>query len=340
MAGALWPKKMKNNIPRPWQALHALTRDYPRMGRILDDFLSNREGLPDWPPYVLMPMGGWYAIASSHLAGGQLLGVDQASEVSRLAAIGAWRYSQGIYRIAPELLQALLDSPLEGTIPTDVLHCLPEWCLYIETPGMIWHGEALYGFWVHLEHDANDGHEELRLFLDAEGGFQAYPLHLGGDLGAAIEGFLTEARRHGAISAQTESDVRGDAEGLSRLLSLILYLCTDAPEIDDTRRPGSRPDHPRPKRVKSGWRLFPAQSPRIWTVGQELAAWLREPTQVSNSCPEGTGRTVRAHLRRAHWHGYWTGPRKGDSPQKFVLRWIHPLIAGGHRDKEAVDGDR
>lgn len=320
------------DIPRPLQALHALTRDYPMLGRMVDDFWARRgKDLHDWPPYILMPMGGWYAVASAHLAGGHLLDVDQAGEVARLSAIGSWRYSQGIYRISPELLQALLDSPLEGTIPTDVLHCLPEWCLYIETPGMVWHGEELYGFWVHLEHDANDGHEELRLLLDTEIGLLPYPLHLGGNLGAAIEGFLAEAHRHGADSMQSEIEISAEIDILSRLLSLILYLCTDAPEIDDTRRPGNRPAHPRPKRIKGGWRLFPAQSPRIWTVGKESAARLRQAAQISDSGPDGIGRTVRAHLRRAHWHGYWTGPRKGDSPQKFVLRWIHPLIAGGHR---------
>lgn len=150
---------MRSSLPRPVQALHALTRDYPALGRLVDDFLAGRgRDLPEWPPYVLMPMAGWYAIASHRLAGGGSIAREHGGEVSRLAAIGAWRYSQGIYRIAPELMQALLASPVEGTLPTQVLH----------------------------------------------------------------------------------------------------------------------------------------------------------------------------HLRRGHWHGYWTGPRKGEAPQKFILHWIHPLIAGGN----------
>ena len=34
--------------------------------------------------------------------------------------------------------------------------------------------------------------------------------------------------------------------------------------------------------------------------------------------------TVRAHVRRAHWHHYWTG--KGRT--ELVLRWIAPTLVG------------
>ena len=319
-----------NNPPqhRAVEALIKLTRDFQGLGKRLNSFLEDRgKGLPDWPPYVLLPVAGWYAIASEQLAQGGQLNLEQARHVARLAAIGTWRYSQGIYRIAPELMQALLDSPMDGAIPTEVLHRLPEWCVYIETPGMTWHGMQLHGFWAHLEWDVNDGHEELRLLLDTDV-LISYPLHLGGNLSAAIEGFLTESRKHGVVPEEVEKLVRADADGLSRLLSLVLYLCTETPEIDDSRSPGVSPHRPQPKRIKGGWRLFPPSAPRIWEVGQETASRLRQSVPVGKTT-ESTGRTVRAHLRRGHWHGYWTGPRKGGSPQKFILHWIHPLIAGG-----------
>lgn len=313
--------------PRPVQALHALTRDYPSLGAWVNEFFGGKgaEGLPDWPPYVLLPMAGWYAIASDRLAAGGKLLPSQGGEVSRLAAIGAWRYSQGIYRIAPELMTALLDSHPEGKIPTDVLHRLPEWCVYIETPGIRWRDLPLHGFWAHLEWDANDAHEELRLLLDSDGGLLPYPLHLGGDMGAAIDGFLAEARKYGVVPAKEDSRIRAESEDLARLLSLVLYLCTDAPEIDGSRRPGSSPHRPQPKRIKGVWRLFPANGPCYWDVGRETGERLRA---AAASLPQEE-RTLRAHLRRGHWHGYWTGPRKGHDPQKFILHWLPPMIVGG-----------
>lgn len=326
-------------MPSPVQALHALTRDYPSssLGYWVNNFWAGRgkDGLPDWPPYILLPMAAWYAIASERLAAGGELTVSQAGEISRLAAIGAWRYSQGIYRIAPELMTALLDSPPEGKIPTDVLHRLPEWSIYIETPGMRWREIPQHGFWAHLEWDPTDEHEELRLLLDTEGGLLPYPLHLGGDMDAALAGFLAQAQKFGVVDPHEDAAIRGEAKELSRLLSLVLYLCSDAPEIDGGA-PGKSPQHPRPTRIKGGRKLFPAAGPTIWHVGRETAATLRKSTPLPHSMTE---RTLRVHLRRGHWHGYWTGPKAkaGETPQKFSLRWLYPLIAGGKKRKRDDD---
>jgi hypothetical protein len=41
-----------------------------------------------------------------------------------------------------------------------------------------------------------------------------------------------------------------------------------------------------------------------------------------------TGRTVRAHYRRAHFNWYWTGPRKAGSIRKKVRHWIPETIVG------------
>lgn len=326
---------MPTNPLRPQVALKALTRDYPSLGHLLNDFRDDRgKDLPDWPPYILLPMAGWYAIASERLAAGGELTVSQAGEVSRLAAIGAWRYSQGIYRIAPELMTALLDSPPEGRIPTDVLHRLPEWCVYIETPGMRWRDIPLHGFWAHLEWDPTDEHEELRLLLDTEGGLFPYPLHLGGDMDAAIACFLAQAQKFGVVDPDEDAAIRGEANELSRLLSLVLYLCTDAPEIDGDA-PGKSPQHPRPTRIKGGWKLFPAVAPTIWHVGRETASTLQKSTPLHSM----TERTLRAHLRRGHWHGYWTGPKASETPQKISLRWLYPTIAGGKKRQRDDDSD-
>ena len=30
-----------------------------------------------------------------------------------------------------------------------------------------------------------------------------------------------------------------------------------------------------------------------------------------------------AHMRRAHWHHYWTGPKTGE--RKLILKWLPPI---------------
>ena len=32
----------------------------------------------------------------------------------------------------------------------------------------------------------------------------------------------------------------------------------------------------------------------------------------------------RPHVRRAHWHGFWSGPRESDA-RKLSLKWLPPI---------------
>lgn len=40
------------------------------------------------------------------------------------------------------------------------------------------------------------------------------------------------------------------------------------------------------------------------------------------------GRSVTPHLRRPHWHSYWTGPRTHPENRQLVLRYIAPVLVG------------
>src|SRR5690606_5654908 len=74
-----------------------------------------------------------------------------------IVAAATWRISQGIYRFDPDLYKALIQPPLHGNLPCDLLKRLPEWCIYIETiPDLdaVQSGQRyILGFWVHLEYD-------------------------------------------------------------------------------------------------------------------------------------------------------------------------------------------
>lgn len=79
----------------------------------------------------------------------------------------------------------------------------------------------------------------------------------------------------------------------------------------------------------------------MWDVGLRIGAALRrsrvaESTDEVLDLPEGrTKRSPRAHVRRAHWHTYWTGPR--GKAQVRPIKWIPPLaVAFG--DEGTPDG--
>lgn len=325
----------------PSEHLNRAMRDYPQTGRMIEDFRAKRgTELPDWSRWCFLPIAGFYAIVSYHL-GVERIPPTHTSEIARLAALGTWRYTQGIYRVDPDLCAALFDSPLSGAIPCETLHRLPEWCVYVELP-TISDGHALLegiqGYWAHLEHDANDGRTELRLLLNGGDQLIALPLHLGPwPLSEAIERHLQEAKRQsirlGNSANQDQLNPLGDytdhvVRQVGPLVSLLLYLCTAEPEIVDREEPERRPRNPEPRKTKKGLRLFPANRVTIWDVGREQGEQLRRSGVTETDEGQPTGRRVRAHVRRGHWHGYWVGPRDSDQ-RRFEFRWLPPLVVGG-----------
>lgn len=318
---------------RPLEHLNACSKLYPHAWPQVDIFRQGRGvDLPKWPAWCFLPMAGWLAIASEGAPMGSPALLTAAGDAAKLAAIGIWRYSQGIYRLDPDAAEALAGTLLVGEMPTDVLLRLPEWCVYIETPGREWMGSEMHGFWAHLEWDVvTDGRRELRLLLDTEDALTPLVLHLGPwTVTEAVDRFAGEARRQAGIArmampAAQEGGIEAMSAAIQPLLALVLYLCSDEPEIDDREHPGERPGRPKPTRTKKGWRLFPPKKPRIWTVGSGIGQALRSATGG-----DATGRTVRPHLRRAHWHGFWTGPRDGE--RRFSYKWLPPTVVAGGRD--------
>ena len=309
--------------PLPLNHLTAAGKLYPNAWKQVEELLQDKgRGLPNWPVWCFLPLAGWYSIVSAD-AGLQRLTPRLIPDVARLGAIGTWRYCQGIYRFDADLLAALTSTELTGDIPADVLYRLPEYCIYVETPGMQYTSLKVNGFWCHLESDANDGRTELRLLLDTDTALLPVPLHLGDwTLLEAIQRADMETIKHnpGLLGVKLHQQER--ASQLQPLLSLVLYLCSNEPEVDDLRQPGEGPHRPQMIKTRNGFRLFPPDRPRIWTVGADTGAKLREFHRSSQS----EGHSVRPHIRRQHWHGYWTGPKEGE--RKFIYHWIPAVLVG------------
>ena len=310
---------------RPSEHLRVANHLYPRSWKLVDQFRAGRgRDLPRWPAWCFLPMAGWYAIVSNDTDSDKIQ-AEQGADIGRLAAVGIWRYSQGVYRFDPDVYAALWETRISGDLPAEVLLRLPEWCLYIETPSATWAENTLYGFFVHLEWDANNHRHELRLLIDTEDLLWPFPIHLGEwSLETALQRAINESTRHIPMGMLAElpgaEQVKRIAETLIPMVSLVLYLCSDEPDFG----PQKKPERAKPRKTKKGWRLFPPPGPTIWTVGELIGKTIR---QAQDQAYEGHDkRKVRPHLRRGHWHGYWTGPRTGE--QRFRYHWIPPMLVG------------
>ena len=314
----------------PNECLVIAGNSHPTAWKRVEMFRQSRGAdLPKWPSWCFLPMAAWYAIVTETFQT-QQLNIEQAAQVSKLAAIGTWRYSQGIYRYQPEFYKAVTATVPNGELPSEVFYRLPEWCIYVETPEMKWFDEELYGFWCHLEWDVNAERTELRLLMNTSGRLVGVPIHIGPwTLTEAMDSVFVEAKKQAQTIGETFDPSPNLEEKMSAslhgIVSMILYLCSEEPEIDDMRQPGSTPERPKAKKTKQGWRLFPAEKPRIWVVGEHIGQAL-SVERGSYEKSDGV-RSVRPHFRRAHWHGYWTGPRDGE--RKFLYKWLPPLLVRG-----------
>lgn len=284
-------------------------------------------------------MAAWAALIQVRCAGLDpfLKELAVSVDLARLSAIGMWRYSQGIYRYDADLLAALADSDLSGELPSNLFRRLPEWCVYIETPGLTLLDSELYGFWAHLEWDFNLQREELRLVMNTDLGLFVQPLHLGNwsieeALHKTLEFTVANAQEHG-LTGLGDMDIlarRSLLAELKPLISILLYLCSEEPDFDPSRTPQFRPSRPALKNGKRGRYIFTPDKPKVFPVGGRVGPMLRNAIEY-----DVTGRTVKAHLRRGHWHGFWKGPRTGI--RNFIYHWISPLIVVGKKQAEVMD---
>lgn len=321
----------------PLDQLNRLSKLYPGAWRGVELFRRDKGKDLDWPAFCFLPMAGWYSIVSAAHRVDRLT-LEQIGDVAKLAALGTWRYSQGIYRYDDSMAAALGKTALSGELPVEVLLRLPEWCVYVETPGRHWLDSELLGFWAHLEWDVNTQRRELRFLLNvADGRLIPQILHIGPwTITEAIDRWFSEARNQydrsrtrGAAIPDRETStalIQQLGESINPLLSMLLYLCSDEPDIGNRDYPQEKPGRPKPKRTKKGWRLFPPPKPKIWQVGDFVGETLRQAEQSI-----ATGRSVRAHLRKAHWHGFWHGPKSAE--RRFRYKWLPPIVVGGSSDE-------
>ncbi|WP_029001865.1 AcrVA2 family anti-CRISPR protein [Azohydromonas australica] len=304
---------------RPREILLALGRRYTEAWKVCDEFRASKGArLPDWPHWCYLPLPGMYAVVSN----GQdaELTPQQTLQVERLAALAAWRLTQGIYRFDPAVFEAVAHTPVTGDLPHEVLFRLPEWCVYVETPGLSHGAQPLHGFFAHLDATLDTGAAQLRLLLDAEDALDPLALPLGPwPLGESIARTLAST---GSDAVRHATAVAGLRLVVEPLVSLLLYLCSQAAEIGDGSH---RPGNPVPKKTKRGPRMFQAERPTVWDVGVRLGAALRRAYQAQQLRDPGHDSLpgLKPHVRRAHWHGFWSGPKQG--LRRFDLRWLPPV---------------
>ncbi|MDR0587462.1 MAG: hypothetical protein LBG61_00580 [Burkholderiales bacterium] len=318
-------------IATPIELLERITVTYPKLNQYVGDMFIRKTDSA--PPNIFLPMSAWETIAGKYD-----LTIKNEVAVNHLCSMSTaqtWAYSKGIYRFDPTLLEELNKTSLKGEIPIALLNRLPEFCVYVALPEGFClppYNRRLYGFFAILEFFNKE-----RSFLTILPLFDThrlpnrmlpYRMLLSGN---AIEDTLKEVSAGMLEVAQSEEDVKVAVsqyeEELKFFINLVLYLCSDEPDIKGYIA-DTPPPHPAAKKTKQGFQLFPAAKATEYTVGEKIGTLIRtykSEEDQKQTTQEGKNRSSpRPHIRTAHWTLYHVGVGRRDTR----VRWIPPLVIG------------
>lgn len=102
-------------------------------------------------------------------------------------------------------------------------------------------------------------------------------------------------------------------------LSAIMYLCSEEPDIYTVKEPI-------PQRSPNSKKNRKQQTFNNNKVGMRLGHIIRENKKryESAATSTGTGQKKAPHLRKAHYHHYWTG-KKGEE-KKIIVKFLSPIF--------------
>jgi hypothetical protein len=350
------------NWPRPKQLLVKCGHQWPMLWKYVDLARAERGGkLPRWPDWCYLPTTAgpflMELVRPFGIKGAESHSFDSVESFSRMVIpLATWRVTQGIYRIDPEVAEAIWSTPIAGQLPAELLFYMPEWCVYIETPGKsLSSGKRLEGFFAHLNTAPAADDPELHLLLDDPTGV----LHsIAIPLSAST---LEEACRLASIGRTNYehkicwSNGNGSKVGeermaaaapydaaanLSPLISTLLYICSQSADFRDAAGIRNAPGRPTQVQTRRGPRVFPPDHPTIWETGYRLGAALQCAVRTEAGRAGTNHSSPVPHIRRAHWHSFWFGRRENAADRHLAVRWLPPIPVGLSTPEELIPAVR
>jgi hypothetical protein len=288
---------------KPLEFLRAFESCNPKFHRHFEAARRERgRRYPDWPAHV-------YCADNFAMSNVDLFASFHDAQLA--TAMAAWRVSKSVYVFDDALTSALSETDFrKSEIPAAILRRFPDWCAYIAA-GLDW-------CFVSPAYDLNARRDELRIIMPV--GLIGYdimslplPLNDGWTLRQCLDALRIPA---GAFTS------KGTYNTLSRIIATTAYLCADEPDYSGRDRPLPRSRGPQ----------FGAQAPSVWHVGARIGAQLRAQTERhAAAVASGPRHGPRPHIRRAHWHGYWCGPK---ARPELRAKWIPPTLIGCDNDDD------
>lgn len=332
--------------PTPLCAIKKITKEYPGIWDMLSYPLKDRfsEKGKDIPKEIFLPRQvyekmvakpdyyGWPNTPFKNI-------YSEEEQSCILAALCPWNYTQTIYEFDTDFFYQLANTINKDVIPFEALDRFPNYSIYLKHTGN-WiqqYSETqeakCIGMWIACAagDESRRGFVFINHMVDRDSGNMmlqpfALPLSRGLTIQQAIEEAYESMGLKPEDTYEDEDDFMSHTEVVSRFVNVLLYLCANNADITDrTPKVKDRRFKLLSGITKSGkFQLFPCRQQKIFSVGQLMSRKMQEYGSAINC----SNNPIRPHVRRAHWHGYWTGPLK--SERVFILKWIAPTLVGTH----------
>lgn len=256
--------------------------------------------------------------------------------VSQVAVSCNYRLSQQVVSFDPTISEVLeygrgskaaLNSKDGEPLPTELLGRLP-----FETFVIVPNFGSVRSFLVNCIRGWTDAPGQLYLNVvarleEADGSVRQIPaaamLETGLSLAETIDFTLGLFRKAGLEDGEEVEDYHRQVSRavLAQVLPYLLYLCAENREVD-----GDLAAEPKLVSTKKGKRLFARDAPNLMEAGVRIGAAIRSYRQSSASdIFAATGAGVVPHLRAAHWHTFWKGPRNEVAKRHRILHFLPPI---------------
>lgn len=242
-----------------------------------------------------------------------------------LSALYTWRRAPIVWLYDTDAAQCIAETEMKGPIPIGNLYRLPAPCVYVGLMGAF----DIRGFYAMLDIVGGDVPDALLVVFDFYPALAPVNVFDGlGPLALHLPSNRQSVNVKGLISAQKH--IRHDLDVAGQLthmvFNLLMFLACGPDDCEE---------RPARKVAKGRARRSDAPVP-VWDVGTRLGSALRTAWAVYQDGRADRDMTralaprqrPRPHIRRAHWHTYWRGPR--DGARESYLRWIPPTGINVH----------
>jgi len=323
------------------ESMQWLNRDYPGWFSILDRVRASRDEIGGWPDWCLLPIATSLFLCTQFR---DTIDVLETAHSELMSALYAWEHTRTVWHFDDELARALEETTSLDAVPSELMLRLPGWAVVIPID------KAVAITWLDYTSEPDRGAElQISILSNDKEGLDHFPIIISlkyGTLGEGLRAIIAENKNlmqveptMATIVNKTATSLNIDPEDLfkeagaiaqqlaTRVVARLCYLLAEEPDISERVPPTPHRGRAR-RQAQLG---MPQVRPvRELDVGFRVGASLRAAraadsyTVATDDEPVGHRRSPVPHLRRAHWHLYWTGPRQGQRTP--VLRWIPPLV--------------